>query len=131
MRIEPTPFPNSIKLEPYPTLIKTHSLCAKLCVMEQTLRKHIVLPKSTYDFLIEYQNREGLSNFSSTIEAAVEALKRQNRIASYEKFAADYAASEEMQREAETWLNMPMEETPIQEVSSQKKPNQTKLAEEK
>ena len=78
--------------------------------MEPTLRKHITLPKSTYDFLTEYQRREKLSNFSATIEAAVEALKKQSLISGYEQFAADYAASEKMQAEAEAWLDKPMEE---------------------
>ncbi len=39
-----------------------------------------------------------------------EALKRQNLIAGYEQFATDYAASAEMQREAEVWLDKPMED---------------------
>lgn len=78
--------------------------------MKSTLRKHIILPKSTYDFLIDYQHRQGLPNFSSTIEAAAKALKQQSLIAGYEQFAADYAASEDMQKEADAWLNLPMEE---------------------
>ena len=78
--------------------------------MEPTLRKHITLPKSAYDFLTDYQRREGLANFSATVEAAIDALKRQSLAAGYEQFAADYEASEEMQKEAETWLNLPMEE---------------------
>ena len=78
--------------------------------MESTLRKHITLPKSTYDFLTDYQRRENLSNFSATIEAAAEALKKQSLIAGYEQFAADYAASETMQKEAEAWLDKPMED---------------------
>lgn len=78
--------------------------------MESTFRKHITLPKSTYDFLADYQRREGLANFSATIEVAVEALKKQSLIAGYEQFAADYAASEAMQEEAEAWLDRPMEE---------------------
>ena len=84
-------------------------LCAKLNLMEPTLRKHITLPKSTYDFLADYQRRENLS-FSATIEAAVEALKKQNLVAGYEQFAEDYAASEEMQKEAAAWLDKPMED---------------------
>ena len=78
--------------------------------MESTLRKHITLPKSAYDFLAEYQQREGLANFSATVEAAVEALRKQSLIAGYKQFAADYAASREMQEEAETWLELPMED---------------------
>jgi hypothetical protein len=78
--------------------------------MESTLRRHITLPKSTYEFLEEYQRREKLPNFSATIEAAVNALKQQSLIAGYEQFATDYAASKKMQKEAESWLEQPMEE---------------------
>jgi hypothetical protein len=78
--------------------------------MESTLRKHITLPKSAYEFLENYQQREGLPNFSATIEAAVNALKKQSVIAGYEKFAADYATSKKMQQEAQEWLELPMED---------------------
>ncbi len=78
--------------------------------MNTTLRKHITLSKSVCDFLEDYQRREGLPNFSATIEAAVKALKQQSLIAGYEQFAADYAASKEMQREAEIWLEQPMKQ---------------------
>ncbi len=78
--------------------------------MESTLRKHITLPKSAYDFLLEYQRHRGLANFSATIEAAVEALRQQSLITEYRQFASDYANSEEMQEEAETWLALPMED---------------------
>lgn len=78
--------------------------------MKITLRKHITLSKSVCDFLEDYQHREGLPNFSATIEVAVKALQRQNLIAGYEQFAADFAASQEMQKEAEDWLEQPMEE---------------------
>jgi hypothetical protein len=78
--------------------------------MESTLRKHITLPRSTYEFLEDYQRREGLPNFSATIEAAVNALRQQNIIAGYDQFAADYAASKNMQKEADAWLDLPMEE---------------------
>ncbi len=40
-----------------------------------------------------------------------EALKKQDLISGYEQFAADYAASEAMQKEAEAWLNKPMEDS--------------------
>lgn len=90
--------------------MKTQNGVLKSCAMETTLRKHITLPKTVYDFLAEYQRREGLANFSATIEAAVEALKKQSLIAGYEQFAADYAASTAMQQEAETWLKVPMED---------------------
>ena len=73
--------------------------------MEPTLRKHVALPKSAYDFLTDYQRREGLASFSATIEVAIEALRKQNLIFGYEQFAADYAVSEEMQKEAEVWLD--------------------------
>lgn len=78
--------------------------------METPLRKHITLPKSAYEFLTDYQRREGLATFSATVEAAVEALKKQSLIAGYKQFSADYAASRDMHREAETWLELPMEE---------------------
>lgn len=78
--------------------------------MESTSRRHITLPKSTYEFLEDYQRREGLPNFSATIEAAVNALKKQSVVAGYEQFAADYAASKTMQKEADTWLDLPMED---------------------
>lgn len=87
-----------------------HYLCAKLWVVENTLRKHITLPKSDYEFLENYQHRQGLPNFSATIEAAVAALKKQSLISGYEQFATDYAASKTMQKEADTWLDLPMEE---------------------
>ena len=82
--------------------------------METLLRKHITLPKSAYEFLINYQHREGLSTFSATVEAAVEALRKQSLIAGYEQFAADYAASRDLQKEAQSWLELPMEE-PVEE----------------
>lgn len=78
--------------------------------MESTLRKHITLPKSAYEFLEDYQRREGLPNFSASVEAAVNALKRQSLVTGYRQFAADYAGSKEMQKEAEGWLEQPMEE---------------------
>jgi predicted KAP-like P-loop ATPase len=78
--------------------------------MESTLRKHITLPKSAYDFLEDYQQQKGLPNFSATIEAAVAALKQQSLIAGYEQFATDYATSKDMQKEAESWLELPMED---------------------
>ena len=78
--------------------------------MENPLRKHITLPKSAYDFLRDYQRREGLATFSATIEVAVTALKKQSLIAGYEQFAADYVASRDMQIEADTWLELPMED---------------------
>jgi hypothetical protein len=78
--------------------------------MNNTQRRHIILPTSTLEFLEDYQRRQGLPNFSATIEAAVHALKRQSIIAGYDQFAADYATSKEMQKEADTWLDLPMEE---------------------
>ncbi|MGL4611516.1 MAG: hypothetical protein ACRCYY_17855 [Trueperaceae bacterium] len=78
--------------------------------MESTLRKHITLPKSDYKFLEDYQRREGLPNFSASIEAAVNALKQQSLITGYKQFATDYAASKDMQKEASSWLEQPMEE---------------------
>ncbi len=78
--------------------------------METPLRKHITLPKSAYEFLRDYQRSEGLATFSATVEAAVEALKKQSLVAGYEQFAADYAASRDLQEEAETWLDLPVEE---------------------
>jgi hypothetical protein len=78
--------------------------------MESTLRKHITLPKATLDFLEDYQQQQGLPNFSATIEAAANALKKQSVIAGYEQFAADYAVSNDMKKEAEVWLEHPMEE---------------------
>ena len=81
--------------------------------MENTLRKHITLPKATYDFLEAYQEKQGLANFSATVEAAVEALRQQTLVAEYKQFAEDYAASPDMRREAESWLSLPLEpETP-------------------
>ena len=79
-------------------------------VIEPTLRKHITLTQSTYKFLTEHQHREKLPSFSAAIEAAAEALKKQDLIAGYEQFAADYAASKEMKEEAAAWLNKPMED---------------------
>lgn len=78
--------------------------------MESTLRKHITLPKSAYEFLEDYQRREGLPNFSASVEAAVNALKQQSLVTGYKQFASDYAASKDMQKEAEDWLEQPMEE---------------------
>jgi hypothetical protein len=78
--------------------------------MESTLRKHITLPESTFKFLSEYQQREGLPNFSATVEAAAKALQRQVLISGYQQFAEDYANSASMQQEAENWLNPSMEE---------------------
>lgn len=86
-----------------------HDQCATFWVMESALRKHITLPKSAYDFLSDYRRREGLSSFSAAVEAAVEALRKQSLIVGYQRYAADYAASKEMQEEAETWLGLPME----------------------
>ncbi|MEM7736980.1 MAG: hypothetical protein AAF267_14445 [Deinococcota bacterium] len=74
--------------------------------------KHITLAQSTHDFLVDYQHRAGLSNFSATIEAAVDALKKQSRIEGYQQFAADYQVSTKMQQEAEAWLDAPLEEHP-------------------
>lgn len=79
--------------------------------MDSTLRKHITLPKSVNDFLEHYQQTHNLPNFSATIEAAAEALKKEALIIGYEQFAADYGASPVMQKEAESWLGIPMEET--------------------
>jgi hypothetical protein len=78
--------------------------------MESTLRKHITLPKSAYEFLEDYQRREGLPNFSASVEAAVNALKQQSLVAGYQQFTSDYAASKNMQKEAKDWLEQPMEE---------------------
>ena len=72
--------------------------------MNATLRKHITLSKPICDFLENYQRREGLPNFSATIEAAAKALQQQSLIDGYEQFAVDYAASKEMQKEAKDWL---------------------------
>ena len=79
--------------------------------MGSTLRKHVVLSRSANEFLESYQASHNLPNFSATIEAAAKALKQQSLIAGYEQFAKDYAASETMQQEAETWLGQPMEES--------------------
>lgn len=40
-----------------------------------------------------------------------ETFEKQNLIAGYKQFAADYAASTEMQEEAEAWLSRPMEDS--------------------
>ena len=77
--------------------------------METTLRKHVTLPKATYDFLESYRRKQGLANFSATVEAAAEALKQQTLVGEYKQFADDYTASQEMQREAESWLSLPIE----------------------
>lgn len=79
--------------------------------MESTQRKHIVLSKSVSEFLENYQAAHNLPNFSATIEAAANALRRESLIAGYEQFAKDYAASKAMQKEAEQWLGQPMEES--------------------
>ena len=78
--------------------------------MENTLRKHITLPKATYEFLSSYQRQAGLANFSATIEAAADALKQQSLRAAYDEFASDFANSPTMQKEAEGWLNLPMDD---------------------
>ena len=95
--------------------------------MESTLRKHIVLSKSVNEFLENYQASHNLPNFSATIEAAAKALKQQSLIAGYEQFAKDYAASEAMQREAETWLGQPMEENlPAKAITKRPSPKRGK-----
>ena len=45
--------------------------------------------------------------FAAEWERRLLTVKKQSLIAGYEQFAADYAASEEMQKEAENWLGRP------------------------
>jgi hypothetical protein len=78
--------------------------------MENTQRRHITLPTSTLEYLEDYQRLKGLPNFSATIEAAVQALKKENLISGYKEFANNYANSKKMQEEAESWLELSMEE---------------------
>jgi hypothetical protein len=40
----------------------------------------------------------------------VKALKQQSLVTDYKQFASDYAASKDMQKEAENWLEQPTEE---------------------
>jgi hypothetical protein len=76
--------------------------------MNESHRKHVSLSQEVIAFLESYQRTHGLPNFSATIERAADALKRESLIEGYEQFAADYSASSDMQREAETWLEAPM-----------------------
>ena len=45
------------------------------------------------------------TDLKACIAFAAEALEKQSLIAGYEQFTTDYAASEEMQKEAESWLD--------------------------
>ena len=79
-------------------------------VMQPTQRRHVTLKDPTAQFLEQYQRLHKLPHFSASVEAAVEALRRQTLSEGYTAFARDYEASAEMQREAELWLERPMEE---------------------
>jgi hypothetical protein len=67
-----------IELKAYYFSILNQERWSMTCAMETTLRKHITLLKSTYQFLEDYQRRQHLPNFSAAIEAAAQALKQQS-----------------------------------------------------
>ena len=76
--------------------------------MNESHRKHISLSKEATVFLESYQRTHRLANFSATIERAAQALKRQTMIEGYEQFTLHYADSSELQREAQSWLEIPL-----------------------
>ena len=76
--------------------------------MNDSRRRHVSLSPEAIVFLESYQRTHALPNFSATVERAAAALKREALIEGYEQFAADYATSLDMQREAESWLAAPM-----------------------
>ncbi len=78
--------------------------------MTYAQRRHVTLSPEIVAYLEQYQQAHGLPNFSATVEAAAQALRRFERVQSYEEFARDYAEDPAMQEEAEPWLNAPMEE---------------------
>ena len=73
-------------------------------------KRHVTLSPEIVAYLEKYQQAHGLPNFSATVEAAAQALQRFERVQSYEEFVRDYTEDPTMQEEAETWLNLPMEE---------------------
>ena len=60
--------------------------------------------------LERYQAAHGLRSFSSAVEAATEALDRQERQQAYQQYARDYASDPGEQQAAEAWLGLPMDE---------------------
>lgn len=78
--------------------------------MTEAQRKHVLLPPETVAVLETYQATHGLRSFSSAVEAAAEALARQERRGAYQQYARDYAADPAEQQAAEEWLSLPMDE---------------------
>ncbi|WP_157463473.1 hypothetical protein [Deinococcus pimensis] len=78
--------------------------------MTSAHRRHVSLSPEAARFLEEYQHTHDLPNFSATVEAAVEALRRLEIIEGYQAFARDFAADPAMQEEARRWLDIPMDE---------------------
>lgn len=71
----------------------------------------MTLRAETVRFLEAYRRHNGLPSFSATVEAAVDALQALELERAYREFAVGYEQDAEQQREAEAWLDMPMDES--------------------